>query len=68
MISYVVQPNRFYPEIKNIINQKYKIGDYSNHLIINKTSKCFDYNSNKIKDINLSTRRFFDSYGLLVNG
>jgi hypothetical protein len=23
---------------------------------------------NKIKDINLSTRRFFDSYGLLVNG
>jgi hypothetical protein len=53
MISYVVQPNRFYPEIKNIINQKYKIGDYSNHLIVNKTSKCFDYDSNEIKDINI---------------
>jgi hypothetical protein len=53
MISYVVQPNRFYPAIRDVIGQKYKLGQYCNHLIINNISKIFDYNENKIEDVNI---------------
>jgi hypothetical protein len=53
MISYVVQPNRFYPAIRDVIEQKYKLGEYCNHLIIDNVSKYFDYNADIIDSVNI---------------
>lgn len=53
MISYIIQPNRFYPFLEKKIKEKYKVNHYYNHLIINDIPHFFDYDTNKIEKINI---------------